>query len=192
MSPAGHYHPHGWSHDDGEILAVEFVPAGTDIVAIQATEPFAKRGVVQAPGYQGQRGAVLSPDGRWLAYTDDPTGSIEIWVRPFGGPGAAVRMSPSGGVEPVWSHNGRELFYREGGKLMSVSIQPGNELQFAPPVALFDAQFAYTRPGSQPPTYDVAPDGRFVFLKPLAPIEGHPLTVVVNWVEELERRVRPE
>jgi hypothetical protein len=57
---------------------------------------------------------------------------------------------------------------------------------------LFDVQSAYTQPGTQPPTYDVAPDGRFVFLKPLAAIGADPLTVVVNWVEELERRVRPE
>ena len=134
----------------------------------------------------------LTPDGRWLAYTDDPTGRLEVWVRPFSGPSAAVRVSPSGGMEPIWSHSGRELFYREGGKLMSVSIQPGSELQFTSAVTLFDKEDVYTRAGTQPPTYDVAPDGRFLFLKPMVPVETHPVTVVVNWVEELERRLRPE
>jgi Tol biopolymer transport system component len=191
-SPAGHYHPHGWSLDGRETFAVEFVSGGTDIVAIQAAEPFAKRAIVQAPGSQGQRGASLSPNGRWLAYTDDPTGSLEIWVRPFDAPGAAVRVSPSGGMEPLWSHSGRELFYREDGKVMSVSIEMGSELKFTPPVMLFDSQLLYVPAGGQPPTYDVAPDGRFAFLKPPAAIGSDPLTVVVNWVEELDRRSRPE
>jgi hypothetical protein len=192
VSPAGHYHPHGWSPDGHEVLAVELSPgASPDIVAIRTAGPFEKRAVVQTPNVEGSSGAALSPDGRWLAYAADPTGSLEIWVRPYPGPGPAVRVSPNGGFEPVWSRSSRELFYREGGKLMSVSIQPATELQFAPPVVLFDVEYRYTRPGTQPPTYDVAPDGRFVFLKPPAPIQSQPLTVVVNWVDELERRNQP-
>jgi serine/threonine protein kinase/Tol biopolymer transport system component len=193
-SAQGHFHPHGWPADGREILAVELAaPGGTpDIVAIRTGEPFEKRAVVQTPAVEGQSGASLSPDGRWLAYVADPTGSNEIWVRPFPGPGAAVRISPDGGVEPIWSRNGRELFYRQAGRLMTVSVQAGSEFQFTPPAALFDSQFEFARPGIQPPTYDVAPDGRFVFLKPPTSIQSQPIIVIVNWADELERRTRPE
>jgi serine/threonine-protein kinase len=155
------------------------------------SEPFAKRPVVETPGTEGMGGAAVSPDGRWLAYVTDSTGASEIWVRPFPGPGVAVRISPEGGVEPVWSRSGRELFYRLGGRLMAVPVQAGSEFQFSKPTVLFDGQFEYTRPGNQPPSYDVAPDGRFLLLKPPVAIQSQPITVVVNWAEELERRVRP-
>jgi Tol biopolymer transport system component/tRNA A-37 threonylcarbamoyl transferase component Bud32 len=192
VSPEGHFHPHGWFRDGRELLAVEVTTTATpDIVAITMSEPFAKRPVVETPGTEGMGGAAVSPDGRWLAYVTDSTGASEIWVRPFPGPGVAVRISPEGGVEPVWSRSGRELFYRLGGRLMAVPVQAGSEFQFSKPTVLFDGQFEYTRPGNQPPSYDVAPDGRFLLLKPPVAIQSQPITVVVNWAEELERRVRP-
>jgi serine/threonine-protein kinase len=190
-SPEGHFHPHGWSADGRELIAVEYsTSAPPDIVAISVAEPFEKRPVVQTPAHEGANGAALSSDGRWLAYVADTTGAAEIWIRPFPGPGAAVRVSPDGGVEPLWSRSGRELFYRQTGKVMAVSIEAEPELQFTAPRMLFDGEYEFRRAGSQPPTYDVAADGRFIFLKPLAPIQAQPLTVVVNWVDELERRLR--
>jgi WD40 repeat protein len=184
----GHFHPHGWSPDGLEILAVEFVSGSeSNLIAIRSQKPFQKRAVVQTPANEGAAGATLSPDGRWLAYASDSTGSNEVWVRPFPGPGAAVRVSRDGGVEPIWSRNGRELFYRDADRVMVVAVQAGSEFQFTPPVALFDGQSEFV-PSNQPPSYDVAPDGRFLFLKPPASRQSQPITVVVNWIEALERR----
>jgi hypothetical protein len=103
-----------------------------------------------------------------------------------------VRVSPDRGVEPVWSRNGRELFYRSGSRLLAVSVQAGQEFQFSKPTVLFDGQFEFTRAGNQPPSYDVAADGRFLLLKLPAAVESQPITVVVNWAAELERRSRPD
>ena len=54
----------------------------------------------------------LSPDGRWLAYVTDETGRSEVYVKRFPDPGGRVQVSLTGGSEPVWNRNGRELFYR--------------------------------------------------------------------------------
>ena len=68
--------------------------------------------------------AALSPDGRWLAYIANTTGSAELWVRRYPTLDAAVRISPNGATEPVWAKNGRELFYLEDDKLMRVRVGP--------------------------------------------------------------------
>jgi hypothetical protein len=110
-----------------------------------------------------------------------------VWVRAYPGPGAPVRVSANSGAEPQWSRNGRELFFLEGPEtMMRTAIKPGPELAFESPAVLFRTRF--TRPG-QPPSYDIAPDGRFLFVRTVegqAPIN---LVVAINWFEELKQRV---
>jgi hypothetical protein len=190
VSPDGHFHAHGWSPDGRDLLAVRLLAGATDdVVAIPSGEKPAPRDVVATPADEGFGGASLSPDGRWLAYAANPTGAVEIWVRPFAAPGAAVRISPNGGVEPVWARNGRELFYLEGSKMMSVAIRPGRAFGFSQPELLFQDTHAHD---GQPPTFDVAADGRFVMIKPTGSIDPfmQPFTVVINWIDDLERRLQ--
>jgi Tol biopolymer transport system component len=68
----------------------------------------------------------LSPDGRWLAYVSDESGRSEISVRPFPDPGGKFAISTDGGSEPRWSRDGRELFYRNGDKMMAVTMATGS------------------------------------------------------------------
>ncbi|MCC7010824.1 MAG: protein kinase [Acidobacteria bacterium] len=190
----GHFHPVGWSPSGTELLAVEISPPDTNVVSFALATNARTRPtpVVETPGNDGGAGAALSPDGRWLAYASNATGRQEVWVRPYPGPGAPVRVSPSGGDEPVWSRDGRELFYLEVNKMMAVSVSLGanaeraGEFRYKPPVQLYEA--SYLR-GGQPPTYDVSPDGRFVRLKaPVGEEPGNqPLGVVVNWLEGVAR-----
>ena len=81
----------------------------------------------------------VSPDGRWLAYTSDESGTSEIYVRPFPDAGSARwQVSTAGGGDPLWSHSGRELFYRSAQEaMMSVAIRPGATFAFEQPKALF-------------------------------------------------------
>ena len=97
-------------------------------------------------------------------------------------------MSPNGGVEPVWARDGRELFYLEGNKLMAARIVAGQTFSVATPELLFES--AHMHDG-QPPTYDVSADGRFIMIKSSGTVEPftQPFTVVINWIDELERRI---
>jgi serine/threonine-protein kinase len=146
----------------------------------------------------------LSPDGRWLAFTALERGIRELFVQPFPGPGVRRQLTIDGGREPVWRRDGRELFYRR--RVPAEPEQPGvfgtTTLYALPfdtqhgaatgkPVPLF--QGLYVIRSGLVPAYDVSLDGqRFVMVKPseseIAPLH---LNVVVNWADELVRRVPP-
>ena len=134
-----------------------------------------------------ERLAVFSPDGQWIAYTSDESGRVEVYVRAYSGAGRKYSVSTDGGTEPVWSRDGRELFYRNGNAMMAADIRFEPELEVGEPRKLFQGNF-------QPapwlnPNYDVSPDGeRFLMIRPTAdaPREIH---VIVNWFQELERLV---
>ena len=64
----------------------------------------------------------FSPDGRWLAYMSDESGRLEIYAQAFPGPGEKYTLSTQGGKEPVWSRDGREIFYRDGDRMMVVPL----------------------------------------------------------------------
>ena len=83
-----------------------------------------------------ERGAVFSPNGEWFAFTSDQSGRSEVYVAPFPGTGT-TRADSNGGIEPVWSKSGRELFYRNGDSLMSTKIQL-KPFRAAVPHKLFD------------------------------------------------------
>jgi len=133
---------------------------------------------------------MLSPEDRWLAYVSNESGREEIYLTPFPGPGGKRQISTEGGTEPLWSRDGRELFYRSGEKTMAVAISTEPELTAGKPTLLFEGLYETgmglgPNPGSN---YDVAPDGRFVVIRD----QGSGLAqinVVLNWFEELKRLV---
>jgi Tol biopolymer transport system component len=133
----------------------------------------------------------FSPDGRWLAYISNETGRYEIYVQPYPGPGGGKwQISAEGGTEPVWNPNGRELFYRSGGKMMAVDIATQPSFAVGKTRMLFEGEYVPT-----PATlsnYDVSPDGqRFLMLKPSEQEQTAPtqINVVLNWFEELKQKV---
>ena len=139
---------------------------------------------MDSPFCEGVEGASLSPDGRWLAHASNQTGQTEVWVRPAVGSAVPVRVSPNGGTEPVWSRRGDELYYLEGRRLMAVAVSVGSTFGFKPATFLFESRDLTT---DQPPSYDVALDGRFLMIKPSAtqPRTAPQIVVVLNWSEEL-------
>jgi hypothetical protein len=179
VTPAGHYHPLDWSAN-GELLTALRPPgagASWDIVRLPPGAASTSSPVVATPKDEGFFGAALSPNKRFLAYATDPTGATEIWVRPYPGPGAPHRISPSGGMEPAWSQNGRELIYLEGNRFMTVKTTTDGAFTFSAPTLLFETP---VRRVGQPSSYDVAPDGRLLVIK--APVRrATPISVVVNW-----------
>ena len=130
--------------------------------------------------------AALSPDNQWMAYQSNLSGRMEIYVRPFPNvDGGQTLISTSGGTEPLWAPDGREIFYRSAdNKLMSAAVTARDELVAETPKLLFDMSRYATYIGRN---YDITPDGkRFVMVK--APSTSQPsLTIVLNWIEELKR-----
>jgi serine/threonine-protein kinase len=130
---------------------------------------------------------VISPDGRWIAYESLETGDYEVYIRPFPNVEAGKWMiSRGGGVDPVWSPNGRELFYYYNGNpssVMAVPIETEPAFSAGSPVLLFTGDYIY----AQGRHYDIHPDGqRFLMIKE-AEQTADQLNVVLNWFEELKR-----
>src|SRR5262249_42060876 len=132
-----------------------------------------------------------SPDGLWIAYTSDDSGAYQVYVQPFRGPGGKTQISTDGGQFPRWARNGRELFYRNGDKMMAVDIETKPALRAGKPTVLFEGRYEASSSYRQPGTgYDVSPDGkRFLMIRASG---EQPATtqvqVVQEWFEELKRR----
>ena len=125
-----------------------------------------------------ERSPVLSPDANWLAYTSDGSGTDEVYVQPIVG-GSAVRVSAGGGTEPMWSRDGRELFYRRADQLMAVPVVTTPSFHVAAATRLFER--AYERDaGDNLANYDVAPDSRhFLMLQRADPPAD--VRIILNW-----------
>ena len=133
------------------------------------------------------REAQFSPDGRWVAYVSDESGRNEVYVEAYPDLGSKVAISSAGGEAPRWSHDGRELFFRQGDAVMAAAVDSSRVFRAEPPHRLFAGQYS----GAGRETgFDVAPDGwRFVMVKSDDLSTLRRIVVVQNWREELRRRV---
>jgi serine/threonine-protein kinase len=129
--------------------------------------------------------AVFSPDSRWVAYVSDESGRPEIYVRPFPGPGTRTPISSDGGTAPLWSRDGRELFFARENTLFSVPVVPGSTFTTGATRRVFSGPYDFEVIYQN---YDVAPDGRH-FVIPGSRVDSSPrqLELVLNWFEELTR-----
>jgi len=179
--------PYSWS-PDGQLLAFNDFAATQHIKVLRMGD----RKVVPFPGSSFKEGAAqFSPDGRWLTYVSDESGRNEIYVQPYPGPGRKWQISTEGGTEPLWNPNGLELFYRSGDKMMAAEIAAQPYFSAGKPKVLFAGQFQQSPNPTPNANYDVSPDGqRFLMLKSgerdPAPTQ---INVVLNWFEELKRKV---
>ena len=136
------------------------------------------------------RSPTLSPDGRWLAYISNESGQYDVYVRPFPDVDSGrLLVSTDGGSEPVWAHNGRELFYRNGAdELVAVQVSAGSSFAWDRQDVLFS--MSDYLPGDGHSMYDVSPDDqRFVMLRLGDTAPASELIMVTNFFEELTRLV---
>jgi Tol biopolymer transport system component len=120
----------------------------------------------------------FSPDGKWLAYESTGTGRNEVYITPFPSGGAQYQVSTSGGERPIWRRDGKEIYYREGLRVMAVSVRPkADSLELSTPTPLFESA-AGNLNGRY---YDVAPDGRFLVNTSPLTAKAQSFSVVVNW-----------
>ena len=136
-----------------------------------------------------EKAAQLSPDGRFLAFCSDDSGEYQVYVRPFPSGDGQWQVSASGGCQPRWSHDGKELFYVEGDTLMAVEVTMSPA--FAPAAATPLFSDPHLAAGAfMPVSYDVSADGRFVLEEDAESEEAKPpsIHVVENWYEEFRDR----
>jgi predicted Ser/Thr protein kinase len=132
----------------------------------------------------GEIGGQISPNGRWMAYSSNESGTYEVYVRPFPPAPGKWQVSHEGGSQPRWRGDGKELFYLSTDRrLMAVDIktdQPAFEAGVPRP--LFEAHVSNVE-GSNPwSQYAVTADGRHFLVNRLAAqATSSPITVVLNW-----------
>ena len=176
--------PSDVSRDDG-LLFYYSVPPGSDEqdIYILDMRTRAERQLAR-PGEQ--RGARLSPDGRWLAMESHVGARSDVIVMPWPAADAQYVVAPDGGTEPTWSRDGKELFFRSGSRVMAVPVAAGSTWQARPPVELFHGPFAADIWGDQ--SWDVAPDGRFLMLQYTGDSRLR-IRVIENWTTELHQKL---
>jgi len=178
--------PHSSAPDDRTSVFM----SGNDIYTLSMDGDSEPQPIINTPAYECC--AVFSPDGKWLAYVSDEGGRLNVYVRPYPGPDIKFLVSDEkGGGEPVWSPDGKELFYRNGNKMMVVPIQTEPAFSTGTPQVLFEGSYVKSTviPGYQ--YYDISPDGsRFLLLKEnVQQSSRNQIEIVLNWFEELKRLV---
>jgi serine/threonine-protein kinase len=169
---------------DGSIVFLDNDPVtGNDIWTLT---PDGKAGPLVATPYI-ESAATVSSDGRYVAYQSNESGRNEIYAIPFSGKGERVPVSIDGGTGPVWSRDGRELFYRSGDYLMSVDVRSTTPLTLGERRKLVDVSGLESMYFHE---FDVSPDGqRFLFLRAEPDARPTRLDVIVNWFPELAKKV---
>ncbi len=180
-----------WSADDSW-LAYRITMPSRDIYAIRPGVDSGGFPVVNSPRFD-ERAPSLSPDGKWLAYQSDESGRDEIYIRAFPDSSAGRRqVSVAGGGEPLWAHNGRELFYRSlAGQMVAIPITTTPTLTVGQERVLFADSTYLEAPSYR--AYDVSRDDQsFVMLRVLPETAAAPtgqLVFVDNWFTELKAKV---
>jgi len=179
--------PHSWSPDGRWLARASATPGvGLELLAMDATHttsPF------PATPEGSETGApAISPDGRWITYVTTDSGRRQVYVRPFPEGESRWLVSSDGGTQPMWARSGRELFYRNGDRMMAVAITTTPSFKADRAHVLFEGHFEGAAVRS---AYDVMPDGEhFVMLKAVEPQPvNKQINVVLHWSEELKERV---
>jgi Tol biopolymer transport system component len=154
------------THDDIWLLAVDGSSPPAPFLATEFNET--------SPAF--------SPDGKWIAYVSDESGKAEVFARSYPDRGEAWQISTDGGRSPVWSPDGKEIFFVFGNKMMTVPIETRSGFSAGSPMELFETDLGATITRD----FDVAPDGRFIAVRR----EGGSLArrqvrVLLSWPHEL-------
>ena len=130
-------------------------------------------------------GPRVSPDGKWLAYASNESSRSEVYVTPMPGAGARIQVSANGGMTPVWSRDGRGLYYVAGQQLMEATLAYAPTLSVTARKTIIDGGLDVQ---SDHADYDVAADGKVVLIKN-AGVETQ-VIVVHDWKYELRARMQ--
>jgi serine/threonine-protein kinase len=183
--------PASWSPDGKVLILSTRTGTGQGISMLSLGADQKPTLVLKAPA----NNASLSPDGRWLAYHSNESGRNEVYVQPFPPAGEKHQITTTGGTNPLWSPDGKELFFLRGGsaerQITAVDVQTQRGFAFGKITPL--PIIGIIAPGPRP--YDITPDGKYFVVivpKSQAALDKAPaeqINVTLNWFEELKQRV---
>jgi Tol biopolymer transport system component len=139
------------------------------LVAGSKSQPFLKTPFREAEGR-------FSPDGRQIAYTSNESGTLQVYARPFPGPGAPRQISAERGFAPVWSADGRRIFFLAGRRIMSADADGRSN-----PTTIVELPYDIDN-------FDVSPDGSFIAILGSDPFGAAPNRVIDDWKRLLKDR----
>jgi serine/threonine protein kinase/Tol biopolymer transport system component len=177
-------YPSAAGPDADSVLVVRAQPdTAGDIFLMSITGAFEPRPLIATRAYEG--GPQLSPDGRWLLYQSNMTGTAEILVRRYPQLDRAFQVSAGGGAQPRWNPATMEICYRSGGRIVAVPFDGrGAEPVIGIPLPLFADEYEFGQ-GISIPNYDITRDGRFLMLR--RGDRSGTLRAALHWTEELQR-----
>ncbi len=171
--------PNSWSLDGQQFLFTHQVPSGEylELIPVAGGEP-----TRLLTGKGSEANGQISPDGKWVAYASDESGSWEIYVTSFPGAAGKWQVSRGGGSEPRWRGDGKEIFYiAPSGILTAVPVNGEGIFATGTPVPLFQVHGRAPISSTDVFTYDVAKDGqRFLVNRYVKPEHVPPLTILLN------------
>jgi serine/threonine protein kinase/Tol biopolymer transport system component len=176
--------PGAWHSDGSTVLLASRVsqaPTNVDLLSWSLTEDAAPQPWIESDFVEYSPG--FSPDGRWVVYGSNESGSWEVYVAPFPGPGRKWQVSVDGGGWPVWRGDGQEILYLRGNEITGVTVEDrGSGLAFGQPQLIFEHRLA-----SGSARFQVSADGqRFLVIESAESAPPEPITVVVNWPAAIE------
>ena len=172
--------PLSWSSDSERLLFAS--TSGAPVQDLEVMGFANNLRIIWEQTSNSENGGVFSPDGNWIVYVSDLSGRNEIYVRPSSTTGARKQVSVQGGTEPLWSPDGKEIFYREYDKLLVVSVEDTAPLSLGPPKMLFEGSFKTTDYGGGQHNYDITLDGsRFVMINRSSSARPRVINVILNW-----------
>ncbi len=176
--------PESWSSDGSYIAFTLFREPQADIWILPMGGEKKAFPFLQTRFNEGE--AVFSPDGRWIAYTSDESGTEQLYVTPFPGGGRKWQVSTTGGQNPRWRDDAKEIFYlASDNRIMATEVSSKSDtFEVGATTPLFKTRAV--RPGK---AYEVSPDGqRFLVNTNFEEKDISPLTLVVNWNAELMKK----
>jgi serine/threonine-protein kinase len=170
---------------DEKWLIFRTAPGAThsrDILGVPMTGE--KKVTVFVSGAETENMPRFSPDGKWLAYQSNESGTFQVYVRPFPENGARIQISDNGGAEPIWGRSGRTFYYRDpSSQIVEVAVTTSGGFSIGARKVVLTGDYLTDASHAN---YDVAPDGRFLMLKRAGAVSQ---TIIVhNWARELREK----
>jgi eukaryotic-like serine/threonine-protein kinase len=173
---------------DGKLLVyIEVGSSGPDLWILPLEGDRTPRPLLVTPF--AETNAAVSPDGRWFAYESNESGRFEVYVQAFSSGGRKWQVSTNGGRWAKWSRDGKELFFRAQNSMMAAAVRAPSNAGGAPELEIDKPRMLFQ--GAYEEVYTVMPDGRFAVIQ-IETSQSAPtnIQIVLNWAEELRRRVR--